>query len=47
MLIWQKSHLPHSLLIHPSAPSIPFLWKVLGHRFSSGVCSELASPATH
>jgi protein disulfide-isomerase A6 len=33
----QKSNLPHALLIHPSAPSIPFLWKVLGHRFSSKV----------
>ncbi|RSH92698.1 hypothetical protein EHS25_008143 [Saitozyma podzolica] len=31
----EKSNLPHALLIHPSAPSIPFLWKVLGHRFSS------------
>ncbi|WVF70862.1 protein disulfide-isomerase domain [Kwoniella sp. CBS 6097] len=29
-----KSELPHVLLVHPSAPSIPFLWKVLGHRLS-------------
>lgn len=31
----EKSDLPHALLVHPSTPSIPFLWKVLGHRFSS------------
>ncbi|KAL7423661.1 hypothetical protein Q5752_001243 [Cryptotrichosporon argae] len=30
----EKSDLPHALLIHPTAPSIPFLWKVLGHRLS-------------
>lgn len=33
----QKPKLPHALLIHPSTPSIPFLWKVLGHRLSSKV----------
>ena len=33
----QKSELPHALLVHPTAPSIPFLWKVLGHRLSSKV----------
>ncbi|KAK4686384.1 hypothetical protein P7C73_g3754, partial [Tremellales sp. Uapishka_1] len=31
----EKPKLPHALLIHPSAPSIPFLWKVLGHRLSN------------
>ncbi|WVQ85600.1 protein disulfide-isomerase domain [Cryptococcus sp. DSM 104549] len=31
----EKSDLPHVLLVHPSAPSIPFLWKVLAHRLSS------------
>jgi protein disulfide-isomerase A6 len=31
----QKASLPHALLVHPSAPSIPFLWKVLGHRLSN------------
>jgi protein disulfide-isomerase A6 len=36
-LMSQKPNLPHALLIHPSAPSIPFLWKVLGHRLSSQV----------
>ncbi|WWD05512.1 protein disulfide-isomerase domain [Kwoniella europaea PYCC6329] len=30
----EKPTLPHVLLIHPSAPSIPFLWKVLAHRLS-------------
>ncbi|WWC60512.1 protein disulfide-isomerase domain [Kwoniella dejecticola CBS 10117] len=30
----EKSTLPHVLLVHPSAPSIPFLWKVLAHRLS-------------
>ncbi|RSH85865.1 uncharacterized protein EHS24_004046 [Apiotrichum porosum] len=30
----EKPALPHALLVHPSAPSIPFLWKVLGHRLS-------------
>ncbi|WWC68438.1 protein disulfide-isomerase domain [Kwoniella pini CBS 10737] len=30
----EKSSLPHVLLVHPSAPSIPFLWKVLAHRLS-------------
>ncbi|WWD18130.1 protein disulfide-isomerase domain [Kwoniella shandongensis] len=30
----EKSNLPHVLLVHPSAPSIPFLWKVLAHRLS-------------
>jgi protein disulfide-isomerase A6 len=35
---WQKPDLPHALLIHPSTPSIPFLWKVLGQRLSSKVC---------
>ncbi|WVQ97226.1 hypothetical protein IAU59_004336 [Kwoniella sp. CBS 9459] len=30
----EKPDLPHVLLVHPSAPSIPFLWKVLGHRLS-------------
>lgn len=34
---WQKPNLPHTVLIHPSTPSIPFLWKVLGHRLSSKV----------
>ncbi|WWC87965.1 protein disulfide-isomerase domain [Kwoniella dendrophila CBS 6074] len=29
-----KPTLPHVLLVHPSAPSIPFLWKVLAHRLS-------------
>ena len=37
----QKPQLPHALLIHPSTPSIPFLWKVLGHRLSSKVSSAL------
>lgn len=32
-----KSDLPHALLVHPSQPSIPFLWKVLGHRLSGKV----------
>ncbi|OWT40958.1 protein disulfide-isomerase domain [Cryptococcus neoformans] len=31
----EKSELPHVLLVHPSSPSIPFLWKVLAHRFSN------------
>ncbi|EKD00186.1 protein disulfide isomerase [Trichosporon asahii var. asahii CBS 8904] len=31
----EKKELPHALLVHPSQPSIPFLWKVLGHRLSS------------
>ncbi|KAK8865691.1 protein disulfide-isomerase domain [Kwoniella newhampshirensis] len=31
----EKSDLPHVLLVHPSAPSIPFLWKVLAHRLSN------------
>ncbi|OCF33217.1 protein disulfide-isomerase domain [Kwoniella heveanensis BCC8398] len=30
----EKPDLPHVLLVHPSAPSIPFLWKVLAHRLS-------------
>ncbi|WVQ71158.1 protein disulfide-isomerase domain [Cryptococcus sp. DSM 104548] len=30
----EKPDLPHVLLVHPSAPSIPFLWKVLAHRYS-------------
>ncbi|TYJ55893.1 protein disulfide-isomerase domain [Cryptococcus floricola] len=30
----EKTELPHVLLVHPSAPSIPFLWKVLAHRYS-------------
>ncbi|WVW80353.1 protein disulfide-isomerase domain [Kwoniella bestiolae CBS 10118] len=30
----EKPNLPHVLLVHPSAPSIPFLWKVLAHRLS-------------
>ncbi|KLT45636.1 hypothetical protein CC85DRAFT_112636 [Cutaneotrichosporon oleaginosum] len=29
-----KKNLPHALLVHPSTPSIPFLWKVLGHRLT-------------
>ncbi|BEJ18164.1 hypothetical protein CspHIS471_0704410 [Cutaneotrichosporon sp. HIS471] len=29
-----KASLPHALLVHPSQPSIPFLWKVLGHRLT-------------
>lgn len=33
----EKKDLPHVLLVHPSQPSIPFLWKVLGHRMSSQV----------
>ncbi|GMK60113.1 hypothetical protein CspeluHIS016_0903300 [Cutaneotrichosporon spelunceum] len=28
------SSLPHALLVHPSQPSIPFLWKVLGQRLT-------------
>ena len=32
-----KKDLGHVLLIHPSQPSIPFLWKVLGHRLASKV----------
>ncbi|WVR05653.1 protein disulfide-isomerase domain [Kwoniella sp. DSM 27419] len=31
----EKPTLPHVLLVHPSAPSIPFLWKVLAHRLSN------------
>ncbi|KAL1405166.1 hypothetical protein Q8F55_008791 [Vanrija albida] len=31
----EKPTQPHALLIHPSAPSIPFLWKVLGARLQS------------
>lgn len=38
----QKSELPHVLLVHPSSPSIPFLWKVLAHRFSNKVSSDVA-----
>lgn len=34
-----KKELPHALLVHPSQPSIPFLWKVLGHRLSGKVSS--------
>ncbi|RXK42578.1 protein disulfide-isomerase domain [Tremella mesenterica] len=33
----EKPDIPHALLVHPSTPSIPFLWKVLGHRFSSKI----------
>lgn len=33
----EKKELPHALLVHPSQPSIPFLWKVLGHRLSDKV----------
>jgi protein disulfide-isomerase A6 len=32
-----KRDMPHVLLIHPTQPSIPFLWKVLSHRMSSRV----------
>lgn len=32
-----KKDLPHALLVHASQPSIPFLWKVLGHRLSGKV----------
>lgn len=35
--IGDKKDLPHALLVHPSQPSIPFLWKVLGHRLSGKV----------
>ncbi|ORY24662.1 thioredoxin-like protein [Naematelia encephala] len=31
----EKPTIPHALLVHPSQPSIPFLWKVLGHRLSN------------
>ena len=37
----EKKELPHVLLIHPTQPSIPFLWKVLSHRLSTRVCRIL------
>lgn len=37
LMIRQKASLPHALLVHPSQPSIPFMWKVLGHRLASRV----------
>ncbi|WVN85459.1 uncharacterized protein L203_100605 [Cryptococcus depauperatus CBS 7841] len=33
----EEQYMPRLLLIHPSTPSIPFMWKVLAHRLSSRI----------